>query len=98
MYYFLETYEFNNSLYCLHYEYMFFFTIYRKNKIYYSRHYFDWRVKVITWGGMYFFCEFHMYFEVLFWGWLGDGRGVEKEREKKTFETYLHKNKEISLL
>lgn len=24
MYYFLETYEFNNSLYCLHYEYMFF--------------------------------------------------------------------------
>lgn len=61
-----------------------FFTIYRKNKIYYSRHYFDWRVKVITWGGgMYFFCEFHMYFEVLFWGWLGDGRGGgEREREK----------------
>lgn len=47
---------------------------------------------------MYFFCEFHMYFEVLFWGWLGMEGGVEKEREKKTFETYLHKNKEISLL
>lgn len=46
---------------------------------------------------MYFFCEFHMYFEVLFWGWGMEG-GVEKEREKKTFETYLHKNKEISLL
>lgn len=83
MYYFLETYEFNNSLYCLHYEYMFFFTIYRKNKIYYSRHYFDWRVKVITWGGgMYFFCEFHMYFEVLglVGGWKGGGW---RKRERK---------------
>lgn len=61
MYYFLEMCEFNNSLYCLHYEYMFFLTICRKNKIYYSRHYFDCRVKVIT------------------------------------RQTYLHKNKEISL-
>lgn len=99
MYHFLETYEFNNSLYCLHYECMFFLTICRKNKIYYSRHYFDWRVKVITWGGgctffVSFTCTLRFCFGV---GWGMEG-GVEKEREKKTFETYLHKNKEISLL
>lgn len=86
MYYFLETYEFNNSLYCLHYEYMFFFTIYRKNKIYYSRHYFDCRVKVITrgGGGDTFFVSFTCTLRFCFWVGLGM-EGGEKERERDKF-------------
>lgn len=73
MYYFLEKCVFNYSLNCLHYEYMVFFSIYRK--IY------SITVDIILSGelktlpGGTFFCEFHMYIEVLFLGWLVGGGG-----------------------